>query len=892
MSSSRPTASPHASVQADANQLIHESSPYLLQHAHNPVDWRAWGPDAFDAARREHKPIFLSVGYSTCYWCHVMERQSFEDEAIAAKMNEHFICVKVDREERPDVDELYMTAVQAMTGSGGWPMSVFLTPPAPRDQFATDADAGTQTANARSDSDASDSSAARSDQEPVAGEKGGYDLKPFFAGTYFPPQDMHGRPGLPTVLEKIADAWRDQRDQVLEQAQRVADAVTDHLTHRRAEADRTLSSEPVSAAATRLMRAYDATHGGFGQAPKFPQPSNLMFLMELGRHNDHDHVQRALCHTFDRMARGGMYDQLRGGFHRYSTDDQWLVPHFEKMLYDQGQLVEAYARAIPLLGEPQAAEPQAAKRRSPSQGAARHADEPASSGGRDRVDVDEGGDASGASDRVPAPEIFAEQARRVVRESCRYVIEQMVDPTGAFWSAQDAEVDAREGGSYVWTVEQVRSVLSESGLGESSIERALEMYGLDAGPNFRDPHDPDSTPANVLHLPAPLHALQGLDPSPADFRDRVNAALLAARDRRKQPATDDKVLASWNGLMIAGLAIAGRTLNEPDFIAAAERAADAVLERMVGQAGGLLRTMRGGEAKIEAFLEDYAFLIHGLIELHRATGDSARLDAARRLDDQARERFDAIDTYGGGYFDTTAEQTDLFVRLRSTFDGALPTGASRMIHNLIDFYELTGERDWLDRAERDLRSFAEPLQRSGAAMAHMQHALLRWLSYAEPASDQHESASSTHAESSPNASVSTDAAARKTIAVDVSESNVDLSKGRGRLTVILRIGPEYHVNAHRPSDPALTPTSIELEGLKHVALDVSYPPPARRKYPFADEAIDVYEGRVELEVTLTPTGPVEAGQGVTPRLTLTFQMCTEQSCLAPRTLELPVRIEW
>jgi len=394
------------------NYLADQTSPYLLQHAHNPVDWRPWGQEAFDEAAKRGVPIFLSVGYSTCYWCHVMERQVFENPQIAKQMNEQFVCIKVDREERPDVDDIYMTATQLMTGSGGWPMSVFLTPPG-----------------------------ASGDDDPG--------LKPFWAGTYIPPEPQHGRPGFPQVLGGLSKAWAKQREDVVKQSQALADAVRKSMANQAESGP--VNTSTIQATTDQLLNMYDKEHGGFGGAPKFPQPIYLRFLSTIYKNNPSDSLWQIIGHTLEQMVYGGMYDQIGGGFHRYSTDERWLVPHFEKMLYDNAQLVELYTRII----------------------------------------EEKPNDASEAL------------YKRVVHETCDYVLREMTDPTGTFWSAQDAEVNAREGGNYVWTEDQVRQAIDDPALAGL----AIKMYGLDLGTNFKDPHHDDAEPVNVLFLPKPLAAL-------------------------------------------------------------------------------------------------------------------------------------------------------------------------------------------------------------------------------------------------------------------------------------------------------------------------------------------------------------------------------------------------
>ena len=766
------------------NALSRESSPYLLQHAHNPVDWHPWGSAAFGLARRSGKPIFLSIGYSTCYWCHVMERQVFENPKIAALMNEHFINVKVDREERPDVDDIYMIAVQLMTGHGGWPMSVFLTPP---------------------------------------GSKGADDpgLRPFYAGTYFPPEPARGMPGFPQIVLGLSQAWRERREEVIEQGDNVASSVASHLG--KVEPAGELSIEMVRGAANGLLRSYDAEHGGFGSAPKFPTPGNLFFLMRLYRNNADAELWRAISHTLDRMARGGMYDQIGGGFHRYSTDERWLVPHFEKMLYDNGQLVEAYCVAQEL--KP--------------------------------VEADE--------------RLYPD----VIRGTCEYVLREMVDPLGPFWSAQDAEVDAMEGGNYVWTAEQVLAALGE---GEDA-KLALAFYGLDAGPNFRDPHHPDAEPVNVLYQPTPLHEFahkHGL--TPHALRDRmkaINARLLIVRDRRKQPGTDDKVLVAWNGMMIAALALASKTVSEPRYLAAAERAARYILDVMRSPDGGLWRTMRDGQSKIPAFLDDYAYLIHGLIELHRASADTRWLEDAIDLLGIVETRFGAGEA--GGYFDTLEGQSDLFVRTRGTYDGAIPSGNSQMVHNLLDLHELTGDPRWLEVAYAALGAFCYPMRRAGTGMPHMHQALLRAFELAPGRVSEGENR------------VPPKQGRRRVVDVEVDRDVITLGASPESLAVTLHIGPEYHVNANDPGDDSLIATEILLEAGEGIAAAVEYPEGMLREFPFADKPIRVYQDRARIVVTLRRTGDARAGADA-PRLMLRFQVCTDASCLEPRSVELPVAI--
>ncbi|MEM9418997.1 MAG: DUF255 domain-containing protein [Planctomycetota bacterium] len=758
------------------NALIDETSPYLRQHAHNPVDWVPWGEAAFAEATRRDVPIFLSVGYSTCYWCHVMERQVFENPAIAKQMNEEFVCVKVDREERPDVDDIYMTATQLLTGSGGWPMSVFLTPAS------------------------------------APGEGDG--LLPFWAGTYIPPTPAYGRPSFPQVMDAMSGAWRDERSQVIEQSHHVADAVRQQVAQGGAAGSGgALTMEMVERIARQLRQRYDPTHGGFSgnDGPKFPTPSTAAFMLDVYQQEPVEELAEQIRHTLDRMALGGMYDQVGGGFHRYSVDEKWLVPHFEKMLYDNGQLLELYAQAYEeWQGE---------------RGAALYA--------------------------------------RVMHETADYLLREMRDTTGALWSAQDAEVNTKEGENYVWTPEQLRDSLS----GEEDAERltalAIAMYGLDQGTNFQDPHHPDAEAVNVLFMPRPMSELvefaDGDMGGVMRMRERINAVLLKVRDTRDQPGTDDKVLTSWNGMAIAGLVEAGRLLEEPRFIDAARHAADAVLQHMSDSDGGLLRSMRGDEAKIPAFLEDYAFFIHGLLRLQQASDSDRYLAEALRLNDIVQERFAAPN---GGYFDTLEDQADLFVRTRSTYDGAIPSGNSQQIHNLLTLYQSTADEAHARRVVLDLRSFASPLAESGLGMTHMQRAALRALNDlpAEWASALEEDAPSEASGGRP---------------VVVQALPIEGEPDAHRL--VLSIAEGYHINANPASMEGLIATSVSAEG---VDLDVTYPLPMTETYLFTDEPLSVYEGRVEIVVRADQ--PVEA-------LTLEYQACTDSACLEPVTRSIKLR---
>jgi uncharacterized protein YyaL (SSP411 family) len=753
------------------NRLVHETSPYLLQHAYNPVAWYAWGPDAFTAAREQDKPIFLSIGYSTCYWCHVMERESFEDPQIAAIMNEHFISIKVDREERPDVDDIYITAVQTMAGRGGWPLSVFLEPNT---------------------------------------------LKPFYGGTYFPTQSRGGRPSFTQVLAKVRDQWRDDRQGALARADEIAGRVNRALAG--SFQTQSLGRDEVDNAVVSMMGAYDSEHGGFRKGqPKFPLPVQLELLMAVAW--DDPAVQRALVHTLNRMAMGGIYDQVGGGFHRYSTDRSWLVPHFEKMLYDNAQLASVYARAYELTGD----------------------------------------------------FFYAE----VAEETLDYVLREMTSPEGAFYSAQDAEVNEREGGSYVWMPDEARQALAGAGV-DDQIDFALEVYGLKRRGNFMDPHHREDGLRHVLHLaqrPEALAMVLGL--TEAEFNERlvlVNAALLAARDRREQPLTDDKVLVEWNGLMIKAMVDGADALGEPRYLEAARRAARFVLENMMTNDGGLRRSWRSDQARTQGFCSDYAHFTRGLLALHRSTGEGIWLDRARELMVVAARNF--RDERHGVYYNTRGNQPDLFVRVASTRDGVIASGNSVMVINLLDLYELTGEESWLTEASWVLSGLSSRVRRSPRSTALATVALERFLKH-------HPDRISRTAAAPPSPPGPPDP-----VKVTASSRTVSVSADTpGRVDITLTIEEGYHVNAHDPGLAELTGIGVKVVG-RGLEVDAEYPDgdPFTNKL-FEDDLL-VHTGTVTIPLTLRQTS---AWQG-RPRLVLIYQVCTDQVCLPPVRVVLPVTI--
>jgi uncharacterized protein len=591
-----------------SNRLIHETSPYLLQHARNPVDWYPWGPEALERARRENKPIFLSIGYSACHWCHVMERESFENEAVAERMNRWFVNIKVDREERPDLDEIYMKAVQAMTGTGGWPMSVFLTP----------------------------------------------QLEPFFGGTYFPPLRMHGRPGFPELLEGLARVWEKDRASLEQSAARL----TEHIRGERSGTGQgEISPQVFGQAFEQLGESFDPIWGGFGNAPKFPHTMDLRLLLRHWRRTRSEKALQMATRTLDRMAEGGMYDQLGGGFHRYSTDEQWLIPHFEKMLYDNALLVPVYLEAHCATRD--------------------------------------------------------ENYARVARECCEWMLREMSTDQGGFASSQDADSEGEEGKFFAWSPRELTQAL-----GDRQGAWAAAWFGVSEEGNFEHGrsalwrHDPPEVVAQKLHVKR-----EELEPAMLAAREM----LLAARERRVRPATDDKILASWNGLAISALAQAHQVLGEERFLQAARRAADCVLAGMRQKDGALFATARGGRAHLNAYLDDYAFVIQGLIDLYESDFDARWLREALALERIVAERFEDPDQ--GGFFSTSSDHEQLLARLKSPNDGALPAGSAVHVLNLLRLSELTGRADLARRSERAMLSVGALANRFPVAFAQLLIAL-------------------------------------------------------------------------------------------------------------------------------------------------------------------------
>ena len=591
-----------------ANRLSSEKSPYLLQHARNPVDWYPWGEEAFVRAQAEDKPVFLSIGYSTCHWCHVMARECFEDAEVAGLLNEHFISIKVDREERPDLDQIYMSACQALTGQGGWPLSVFLTP----------------------------------------------DKKPFFAGTYFPRRSRHGITGFMELLPRLAALWRDEREKAVEAGEQLLQAVA---AQGRGTGGGALPGAGILDEAYRRLRGnFDERYGGFGGAPRFPVPHRLTFLLRFWKRSGEEKALQMVAATLKSMARGGIFDQLGYGFHRYSTDELWLAPHFEKMLYDQALLALACLESYQVTGEPE----------------------------------------------------FAVTARSVLE----YMLRDLPAPGGAFHSAEDADTEGEEGLYYLWTPAEIIGVL-----GEARGPLAAEYFGVTDNGNFKGgrsilhrPHDPDT-----------FAKAKGLDPAVLQgIIDESRLELYRARSGRKRPFKDDKIITSWNGLAIAALACGAAALGEARYAKAASATVSFIREKMVGPGGRLLRRYRDGEAALPAYLDDYAFLIWGLLELYRATFNAAHLEWAVLLGESMLELFGG---HNGALLFVGADSPEELPAYADASDGAIPSGNSAAALNLLRLSRLTGREEWWERGEAIIRAFSGDLRRNPESFTFMLSAL-------------------------------------------------------------------------------------------------------------------------------------------------------------------------
>ncbi len=745
-----------------SNPLANQSSPYLLQHADNPVAWQPWGAAAFEQARRDDKPIFLSVGYSTCHWCHVMAHESFEDEQVAQVLNEHFVPIKVDREELPDVDSQYMLATQAFfmlqqqPRAGGWPNSVWLMP----------------------------------------------DGRPFYAGTYFPkPMFIH-------LLTQLNEFWQNQREKV----EQNAEAIT-HLMQRmsRVEADNGAAGElKIDQAIAAILSRFDAEHGGFGGRPKFPPHATLGLLDALHQRAGDERARHMMAATLDAMRRGGVHDHVGGGFHRYATDERWFLPHFEKMLYDNAQLLDAYAAGYAMSGD--------------------------------------------------------EAYRRTAARAFEWLHREMTDEAGGFYSAIDADSEGAEGKFYIWTAEQI-----EHALDGPTAALFIDAYGVQHDGNWTDEASGERQRSNVLYLPRPLReTARAHDMDEPTLLARLDAArqkLLAVRDRRARPHLDDKVLAAWNGLMIAGLARAGEVFDEPAYLDAARRAADFAIKTLADDHGDLRRVYRARRVSQPGYLDDYAYLADGLIALHRATGEQRYAHAARRVAERMIDRF--ADTERGGFYYTHDGHDAMLFRSKNPQGGGnLPHANAIAAHALLKLSRLTGESRYADLAERTVKLFAAQIVEQPyasedlliVAMALMDAG--RWeTANAEP----------------PDATIG-----RRPVRIDLHAPDQHLGAGKtATVRLRLRIDPPYHIYGPQIGDAPVQPTRIVLAEHEHIALGpIDWPTPATMYDPIVDGELPVYHGEVTVDVPLR-IAPGASGE-LTAELTVHTQPCDDTACLAPR----------
>ena len=604
-----------SNIKKHHNRLKLEKSPYLLQHADNPVDWYAWGPEAFEKARKENKPIFLSIGYSTCHWCHVMAHESFEDPEVARLMNEVFVCIKVDREERQDIDNIYMRVCQMMTGSGGWPLTVLMTP----------------------------------------------DKKPFFAGTYIPRESQHGRLGMLDLIPRIKEVWDTQHEEIIKSA----DQITEKLNMiAQSSSGSELNKSTLKTAYEQLNGRYSEQYGGFGDAPKFPSPQNLLFLLRYWQDTNDEKALRMVVKTLQSMQNGGIYDHIGFGFHRYSTDSHWLVPHFEKMLYDQAMLAMAYIETYQATG--------------------------------------------------------IEEFEETAKEVFTYVLRDMTDQKGGFYSAEDADSEGVEGKFYVWTEDEIRLALK----GDEA-DLIINVYSIDKTGNFRDEASGENTGANILHLDKSLTEVAFKNKESVDgLKERVEVArqkLFDIRNKRIHPHKDDKILTDWNGLMIAALAKGAQAFNEPKYAEAAKRAADFILTGMRREDGRILHRYRDGHTAILANADDYAFLIWGLLELYETVFDVDYLQAALDLNSEMIKYF--WDEQDGGFYFTADDAEELIVRQKEIYDGAIPSGNSVAVSNLFRLARITANTDFEDKANKIMLAFSKDVESAPSGYTQMMIAL-------------------------------------------------------------------------------------------------------------------------------------------------------------------------
>ena len=788
-----------------ANRLAKESSPYLLLHAHNPVEWYPWGPEAFEKAKKEGKLIFLSVGYSSCYWCHVMERKVFTNQAIAKTLNEHFVCIKVDREERPDVDDIYMTALQVyyqMIGSpsnGGWPLSMFLT----------------------------------AEGKPVAG------------GTYFPPEDTDGNQGFPTILEKLIDIWKNKQQQMEANADIIANETRRLMRPKLSLKPVAISPQLAETAFLATSSSFDPEFGGIdfhsqrAEGPKFPTPAKLIFIQQSLRRTPKPEISKLLDLTLMQMACGGIRDHVGGGFHRYSVDRRWDVPHFEKMLYDQAQLADVYVEAY----------------------------------------------------RATQKPLY----KQVAEELFEFIATEMTSPEGGFYSALDAETDGIEGEFYVWNADEIDNILGANATPFRNCYRVKDLSDFEHG--------------NVLRLSPkrlPLSAASEsliLDGSLAGSeRDEFSSArkrLRDARNKRKKTLRDEKVLTCWNGLMIGAYARAASSLQHPEYARTAERAASFLLANLRDPQGRLLHVHTSGQAKLNAYLDDYAFLIDGLLALHDATDDPKWLKGARQLQDEQLRLF--LDETNGGFYFTSHHHEELIARTKNSYDGVLPAGNSLSARNLIKLSKKTGVQAYRDEARATIELFAPNIEQTPRGMCNLALATLELLDAEGPGQGAIDQRGDQVIPVGGNVTKTT-AEDPLILLADQKEERPkkdELVKGRAylsvdklpaggtcRIVILLDVKEAWHINANPPSPDHLIPTKVSFKSKNGIKLtDPVYPKGNGLKLAGEEVEASVYEGEVTIRGTLTiPEGA--GGQIDDMEITINYQACNETVCLPPKTIKL------
>lgn len=749
------------------NRLIDETSPYLLQHAHNPVNWHPWGPDAFEKAKRENKPIFLSVGYSTCYWCHVMEVESFEDEDVAAVINEHFIAIKVDREERPDIDEQYMLATQLMTGRGGWPNSVWLTP----------------------------------------------DGKPWMAGTYFPKKTFI------TVLEQIHEFWINRRDDV----NRQADALADAATRAGALADLQtvpLTSDLVRQASEKLVGQFDPDNGGFGGAPKFPPHGTLALLIRHYRDTNDESLLKPITRTLDAMWLGGMHDHVGGGFHRYATDAHWLLPHFEKMLYDNAQLMRVFADGYQITRQ--------------------------------------------------------QRYRTAVDDIYRWVQREMTAPGGAFYSALDSGEVGKEGEAYVWSLNKLVEVV-----GEEDAAIYAKIYNFLPAGNFNEESTGKKTGENIPHLKQPIETIAENHPLGEQALTKrlaeIEAKLLQNRLTWPQPHKDDKILTSWNGLMIDALAHAGRVLDEPKYIAAAGKAADFILASMVKD-GKLLRTFRDGKAKLPGYLDDHVYFSKALLELHAATDEERWIDEATRLMDFTLDEFE--DQTNGGFFFTGLSHETLIVRSKNLGGGGnMPNVNGVAAQVLLELARQTGQSKYRESAEKTLQSLSGVMANQPHTTEDLLIAVAQFVATEPSDVDDRKS----------------DGATRRVapVTLHVSLSKQEVVPGEGFVVSLdIDIDDGWHLYADNPDAEFLRPTKVTVESDDAIKVAAAATPESESRIDaILKTKLNTYAGKISFKVPVT-VGATAIPGTAKMKVVVDTQACDDKRCLEPQqtVFELSITI--